>query len=149
MPFLDLICCAFGGIILLYILADDRHGSDRSAVEGFHSIVAEVPNWGDNHIGLRLKGQTGQFSCWTKMNCDRGKVVWDISAGKTIASFPIGLIQDPIEIAVLTFPDPLNPPAEICVRVSMPGETLEASRKLAFDNGYRSNVSLQSTDREC
>lgn len=141
MAFLDLICCAFGGVILLYILADRDDGSRAPVENGMAVFIAELSGGVTHELGMRISGVNLDEACWgPAAECRGGVGIWDRRPGTLIAMVKADKPVDCVTVA-MTMPFPrMSLPREVDVRLSSPSSGLDTPVKLLRDAGYRLRV---------
>lgn len=147
MPFLDLICCAFGGIILLYLLASRDDGTPTPVLSGMRVYIAETGGSNPHRLGMRLIGPKTDSACWPPQDCDGG--LWEAEPGMTV-----GMVKtpDPMDCVLVAMTEPhraFELPDEIAVRLSSPGSKLDKNIKLRRGSGYRAQVPDPDGSRGC
>jgi hypothetical protein len=142
MAFLDLICCAFGGVILLYILADRNNGSAAPVENGMSVVIAELKGGVTHDLGMQLSGAGGwKEACWRNGDpCKAATSLWDRRPGTLIgmvrADKPVMCVT-----VAMTGPSPrLVLPNEVEVRVSSSDNRFDRTVKLLRRYGYRTKL---------
>ena len=151
MSFLDLICCAFGGILLLYILADRTNGEENPATKSLRLVIAELPRAYPEKLGMRITVKGKAHYCWpgVKRGCVNGKVLWSAINGRTTATILGADIEGYIDVFMLRTSDRFAFPERVCVRVSSPGSSLDVALPLERSEGYRASISLDDSHLGC
>lgn len=140
MPFLDLICCAFGGIILLYLMASPRDGETAPVVNGMDFYIVESGAGSPPILGMRLEISGGQLDCWGEDNCSTsGSVQWDKKPGQLTAAVKNATV-DNLYVGVVAFSDPYDIPEDIKVRVTSSASGIDECIKLERRKGFRAKV---------
>lgn len=140
MPFLDLICCAFGGIILLYLLAERSDGSPSPVTNGMRVYIAELPGGSSHRLGMRLKSSGIEASCWPPHNCESGAVLWKSDPGMLLGMVKATDAVDCITVAMTQPESRYSLPANVLVKISSPGGKLDTSVELKPSSGYRITI---------
>lgn len=138
MPFLDLVCCAFGGLILLYLLAQREDGTPSPVIDGVKVIIAETRGSEPHLLALGLEIDGTSYVCIPPDDCaGSNAVAWDSRAGATVASVKGDVIAGDVLIGVAQFDNPLEFGSDLCVRVSAPGMGHDHILELPSANSFR------------
>jgi hypothetical protein len=107
MPFLDMISCAFGGLIILYILAEHTHGNPEPFPLNFKVVSVKAKNSLPVRIGIQLTevdsvGGENVFKC-VSLDCSNTEnIIWDVQLGETLALIKGDLeLRETIGIAIV------------------------------------------------
>lgn len=150
-PFLDLVCCAFGGILLLFMLAPREDGTPTPVMEGAQIIAVDARDGEPHRIGARITIAGESNECWPPHGCPPSRAAdWDAT---TLSSLVVAVrgtkATGKIDIAIMELAPGKTHTDPICVRVSEPGGSLDRSIKLTWTNGYRASVPVTGTGSTC
>jgi hypothetical protein len=87
LSFLDMICCAFGGVLVLYLLADDSQGTPDPVPAAFVTVEAVVESSKPFNIGISFEIGGKVFRCFRKDCPDQsgGNLQWMKASGSIMA----------------------------------------------------------------
>jgi len=153
LSFLDLVSCAFGGLIVLYALSDRVSGSPEPYPSGIRILEVTIEQGLPYSIGLRFKLNEETHECW-RSNCSSGTGVnWTVTPGNTTALIiQSGKISDIVGVALIKGDNflsslPSETDTKICVKVFTYEKTTTVS--LERKNLYRAKANLDQIDKEC
>lgn len=100
LSFLDMICCAFGGVLVLYLLAQRVERKSNPVPVAAHVIEASVESNRPFGIGLKFSWDGTEYACWRECrDAAGGRVQWIRSPG-SIAAILRGKAAQPTEVQV-------------------------------------------------
>lgn len=100
LSFLDMICCAFGGVLVLYLLAHRVEGKSNPVPVSAHVIEASVESNWPFAIGLKFSWDGAEYACWRECHdAAGGRVQW-LQAPGSIAAILRGKAAQPTEVQV-------------------------------------------------
>jgi len=151
--FLDLVSCAFGGLIVLYALSDRVSGSPEPYPSGIRVLETTIAQGLPYSIGLRFKLNEETHECW-RSNCSSGTGVnWTVTPGNTTALIvQSGKISDSVGVALIEGDNfmsslPSKSDTKICVKIFTYERTTTVS--LERKNQYRAKANLNQIDDKC
>lgn len=155
LSFLDLVSCAFGGLIVLYALSDRTSGSPEPYPSGIRILEVTVQDGLPYLIGLRFKLNEKInekiHECWRSDCPSTTGVNWTMTPGNTTALITqSGQISEIVGVALVKGKDFLSGlPSEnqICVKIFTYERTTTVSLKRK--NQYRAKANLNQIDKKC
>jgi len=151
LSFLDLVSCAFGGLIVLYALSDRVSGSPEPYPSGIRILEVTIEQGLPYSVGLHFKLNEETHECW-RSNCSSGTGInWTVTPGNTTALIiQSGKISDIVGIALIegeNFLLSLPSERKICVKIFTYERTTTVL--LERDKLYRAKANLNQIDNKC
>ena len=152
MPFLDMISCAFGGVVVLYLITPSTDPAEEPFVV---TPIVELRT-ADNApfmLGTRFMARGEAAECFeVKCPAEPGAVrEWSRAQGRLTAVLADAATRpESLEVAVVSGPGFFT---EDCVSVRAEFEGKQRFVKLTFDTGFRLKIdnfdNLSATEESC
>lgn len=140
LSFLDMICCAFGGVLVLYLLAHRVEGKSNPVPVAALVVEASVESNWPFGIGMKFRWDGVEYACWDECrDAAGGRVQWIRSPG-SIAAVLRGKAAAPAEVQVAL----INGQALLerdCVAVAVQRGS-RTTVSLRREDGFRARVAL-------